>query len=69
VSRQWEKGREFKERVENSFRIEENKKEEVMAKSPQTELPHKAFGWAARDTSGVLSPFHFSRRLFIIIIF
>ncbi|KAH7566812.1 hypothetical protein JRO89_XS08G0238800 [Xanthoceras sorbifolium] len=22
----------------------------------------KAFGWAARDTSGVLSPFHFSRR-------
>jgi len=22
----------------------------------------KAFGWAARDTSGVLSPFNFSRR-------
>ncbi|VFQ88115.1 unnamed protein product [Cuscuta campestris] len=28
-----------------------------------TELPAvKAFGWAARDTSGVLSPFNFSRR-------
>ena len=33
-----------------------------MAKSPETELPVKAFGWAARDTSGTLSPFHFSRR-------
>ncbi|WVZ22022.1 hypothetical protein V8G54_000566 [Vigna mungo] len=32
------------------------------AKSPQTELPHRAFGWAATDTSGTLSPFHFSRR-------
>jgi len=35
-----------------------------MAKSPETELPLKAFGWAARDTSGTLSPFHFSRRFF-----
>lgn len=34
-----------------------------MAESPETELPLKAFGWAATDTSGVLSPFHFSRRL------
>ncbi|KAI3461969.1 hypothetical protein Pfo_018632 [Paulownia fortunei] len=25
-------------------------------------LPQKAFGWAATDSSGVLSPFHFSRR-------
>ncbi|CAK9170972.1 unnamed protein product [Ilex paraguariensis] len=33
-----------------------------MAKSPETEHPVKAFGWAARDTSGVLSPFNFSRR-------
>ncbi|XP_009764992.1 8-hydroxygeraniol dehydrogenase-like [Nicotiana sylvestris] len=33
-----------------------------MAKSPETEHPIKAFGWAARDTSGVLSPFNFSRR-------
>ncbi|KAI9164672.1 hypothetical protein LWI28_000059 [Acer negundo] len=24
--------------------------------------PKKAFGWAARDSSGVLSPFTFSRR-------
>jgi hypothetical protein len=31
-------------------------------KSPEEEHPHKAFGWAARDSSGVLSPFHFSRR-------
>jgi len=23
---------------------------------------NKAFGWAANDESGVLSPFHFSRR-------
>nr|AOA52222.1 mutant 10-hydroxygeraniol dehydrogenase [Catharanthus roseus] len=33
-----------------------------MAKSPEVEHPVKAFGWAARDTSGHLSPFHFSRR-------
>ncbi|XP_031108336.1 8-hydroxygeraniol dehydrogenase-like [Ipomoea triloba] len=30
--------------------------------SYETEHPVKAFGWAARDTSGVLSPFKFSRR-------
>ncbi|XP_022971645.1 probable cinnamyl alcohol dehydrogenase 9 [Cucurbita maxima] len=33
-----------------------------MAKSPEDEHPNKVFGWAARDTSGLLSPFHFSRR-------
>ncbi|CAL9000777.1 unnamed protein product [Prunus brigantina] len=33
-----------------------------MAKSPEEEHPQKAFGWAARDTSGILSPFRFSRR-------
>ncbi|XP_062100736.1 probable mannitol dehydrogenase [Humulus lupulus] len=33
-----------------------------MAKSYEEEHPKKAFGWAARDSSGVLSPFHFSRR-------
>ncbi|XP_010555305.1 PREDICTED: probable cinnamyl alcohol dehydrogenase 9 [Tarenaya hassleriana] len=33
-----------------------------MSKSPETEHPNKAIGWAARDSSGVLSPFHFSRR-------
>ncbi|XP_055826898.1 probable mannitol dehydrogenase [Solanum dulcamara] len=33
-----------------------------MAKSAENEHPQKAFGWAARDTSGILSPFHFSRR-------
>nr|AAM64913.1 cinnamyl-alcohol dehydrogenase CAD1 [Arabidopsis thaliana] len=33
-----------------------------MAKSPETEHPNKVFGWGARDKSGVLSPFHFSRR-------
>ncbi|XP_057962250.1 probable mannitol dehydrogenase isoform X2 [Malania oleifera] len=33
-----------------------------MAKSAEQEQPRKAFGWAARDTSGVLSPFNFSRR-------
>ncbi|KAI3855840.1 hypothetical protein MKX03_036994 [Papaver bracteatum] len=31
-------------------------------KSPEEEFPQKAFGWAARDTSGHLSPFKFSRR-------
>ncbi|MCD7462108.1 8-hydroxygeraniol dehydrogenase [Datura stramonium] len=33
-----------------------------MTKSYETEHPNKAFGWAARDSSGVLSPFNFSRR-------
>ncbi|CAH2044657.1 unnamed protein product [Thlaspi arvense] len=33
-----------------------------MTKSPETEHPNKAFGWAARDKSGLLSPFNFSRR-------
>ncbi|KAH6837513.1 cinnamyl alcohol dehydrogenase 8 [Perilla frutescens var. hirtella] len=33
-----------------------------MSKSPETEHPVKAVGWAARDTSGVFSPFNFSRR-------
>ncbi|XP_027359972.1 probable mannitol dehydrogenase [Abrus precatorius] len=33
-----------------------------MASQPEMEHPVKAFGWAARDTSGVLSPFKFSRR-------
>ena len=36
-----------------------------MAKSPENEHPKKAFGWAARDASGVLSPFNFSRRFVI----
>lgn len=30
--------------------------------SARDEHPVKAFGWAARDQSGVLSPFKFSRR-------
>lgn len=29
--------------------------------------PQKAFGWAARDTSGILSPFHFFRRYLMTI--
>ncbi|XP_043711791.1 probable mannitol dehydrogenase [Telopea speciosissima] len=33
-----------------------------MSKSAEEEHPRKAFGWAARDPSGVLSPFKFSRR-------
>ncbi|KAJ4714585.1 putative Alcohol dehydrogenase [Melia azedarach] len=33
-----------------------------MGKIPEQQEPKKALGWAARDTSGVLSPFHFSRR-------
>ncbi|WCJ32018.1 cinnamyl-alcohol dehydrogenase [Euphorbia peplus] len=31
-------------------------------KSPEQEHPRAACGWAARDKSGVLSPFNFSRR-------
>ncbi|XP_060185559.1 8-hydroxygeraniol dehydrogenase-like [Lycium barbarum] len=34
-----------------------------MEKSHENEHPVKAFGWAARDSSGVLSPFKFSRRV------
>ncbi|XP_044470715.1 probable mannitol dehydrogenase [Mangifera indica] len=33
-----------------------------MGSAPEQEHPNKAFGWAARDSSGVLSPFNFSRR-------
>ncbi|KAK4366936.1 hypothetical protein RND71_014816 [Anisodus tanguticus] len=33
-----------------------------MEKSPEEVHPLKAFGWAGRDTSGLLSPFKFSRR-------
>ncbi|OMP06538.1 Alcohol dehydrogenase superfamily, zinc-type [Corchorus capsularis] len=33
-----------------------------MSKSPEEEHPQKAFGYAARDSSGTLSPFQFSRR-------
>ncbi|KAJ7953496.1 putative Alcohol dehydrogenase [Quillaja saponaria] len=33
-----------------------------MTKLPEEEHPIKAFGWAARDQSGHLSPFNFSRR-------
>ncbi|KAI6694974.1 hypothetical protein NL676_022684 [Syzygium grande] len=33
-----------------------------MAMSPENEHPVKALGWAARDCSGHLSPFKFSRR-------
>ncbi|GAA0144724.1 oxidoreductase [Lithospermum erythrorhizon] len=33
-----------------------------MATSPEIEHPVKAFGYAASDTSGTLSPFNFSRR-------
>ncbi|KAI5324994.1 hypothetical protein L3X38_034067 [Prunus dulcis] len=35
-----------------------------MAKSQEQQHPIKAFGWAARDSSGVLFPFNFSRRLY-----
>uniref|UniRef100_A0A6N2MB98 Enoyl reductase (ER) domain-containing protein n=1 Tax=Salix viminalis TaxID=40686 RepID=A0A6N2MB98_SALVM len=35
---------------------------EMAEKSHQEGYPTKAFGWAARDQSGVLSPFNFSRR-------
>ncbi|CAI9111410.1 OLC1v1011632C1 [Oldenlandia corymbosa var. corymbosa] len=34
----------------------------AQAKSPEEEHPVKAFGWAAVDSSGILSPFNFSRR-------
>ncbi|KAK4789868.1 hypothetical protein SAY86_017172 [Trapa natans] len=34
-----------------------------MAKAPAgQEFPRKVFGWAATDKSGILAPFHFSRR-------
>ncbi|KAH7861498.1 hypothetical protein Vadar_026953 [Vaccinium darrowii] len=34
-----------------------------MGKAPEEEHPVIAFGWAANDTTGVLSPFKFSRRV------
>lgn len=34
----------------------------ALTKSPEEEHPVKTFGWAALDSSGVLSPFNFSRR-------
>ncbi|KAM0021920.1 putative oxidoreductase [Helianthus debilis subsp. tardiflorus] len=34
----------------------------TMATSPESEHPIKAYGYAARDTSGILSPLTFSRR-------
>uniref|UniRef100_A0A2N9ESB3 Uncharacterized protein n=1 Tax=Fagus sylvatica TaxID=28930 RepID=A0A2N9ESB3_FAGSY len=34
----------------------------MAAKSTEVEHPKRASGWAARDTSGLLSPFEFSRR-------
>ncbi|CAK9156012.1 unnamed protein product [Ilex paraguariensis] len=34
----------------------------MAAKSPEEEHPVPTFGWAARDSSGVLSPLKFSRR-------
>ncbi|KAJ6743135.1 ALDEHYDE REDUCTASE [Salix viminalis] len=34
----------------------------MVSKSPESEHPKPAFGWAARDQSGLLSPFKFSRR-------
>ncbi|KAF2285318.1 hypothetical protein GH714_042360 [Hevea brasiliensis] len=34
----------------------------MVCKSAEKEHPKQAFGWAARDSSGVLSPFNFSRR-------
>ncbi|KAG7968141.1 hypothetical protein I3843_08G137200 [Carya illinoinensis] len=33
-----------------------------MSKAPEEQHPVKAFGWAAKDSSGLLSPFKFSRR-------
>lgn len=38
----------------------------MAAKLPEDEEEHpeKVFGWAARDSNGVLSPFKFSRRYF-----
>jgi len=38
----------------------------MVDKLPEEEHPKPAFGWAARDQSGVLSPFKFSRRFFLI---
>lgn len=33
-----------------------------MSRLQAEEETRKAFGWAARDSSGILSPFHFTRR-------
>lgn len=41
----------------------------MAGKSPEDEHPIKTFGWAATDTTGVLSPFKFSRRFFFFLFF
>ena len=40
----------------------------MAGKSPEEEHPVKTFGYAAKDPSGVLSPFKFSRRYIYIYI-
>ncbi|PIN00118.1 Alcohol dehydrogenase, class V [Handroanthus impetiginosus] len=40
----------------------DREKEHQVSENAEMEHPVKAVGWAARDTSGILSPFKFSRR-------
>lgn len=72
--RQWV-GRNQREREKWGGRgdreVREFERKKKMAISPE-EHPQKAFGWAARDSSGILSPFRFSRRfvfIFAILVF
>ncbi|KAI3464779.1 hypothetical protein Pfo_021442 [Paulownia fortunei] len=46
----------------SSLPLPEKARKQQISDVAETEHPVKAFGWAARDTSGVLSPFKFSRR-------
>ncbi|KAJ6984853.1 hypothetical protein NC653_022983 [Populus alba x Populus x berolinensis] len=58
---QFEKSGVFGAQFNHVYQIEQ-KEGKMAEKSYEEEHPTKAFGWAARDQSGVLSPFKFSRR-------
>ncbi|KAJ6905358.1 hypothetical protein NC652_023189 [Populus alba x Populus x berolinensis] len=57
----FEKSGVFGAQFNHVYQIEQ-KEGKMAEKSYEEEHPTKAFGWAARDQSGVLSPFKFSRR-------
>ncbi|KAG6761099.1 hypothetical protein POTOM_034294 [Populus tomentosa] len=56
-----DKGAAYSLGMSASYQIEQ-KEGKMAEKSYEEEHPNKAVGWAARDQSGVLSPFKFSRR-------
>ncbi|KAJ6984854.1 hypothetical protein NC653_022983 [Populus alba x Populus x berolinensis] len=65
ANKQWQTTRHYKLVLMHALSAVPNKAKkrvEMAEKSYEEEHPTRAFGWAARDQSGVLSPFKFSRR-------